>query len=243
MSHYPTLSEDNATQIMKNFLENGHDVNLITPNIEMASYENSSEENEFNEKLLDQLIKKMIGNVKQNRAKGWDDDKVESYFSAYLFEALTECNTPIQALSNHNFWRYLSLAKFWWFIEIRQPDPNSRGRYIHPKSPSKHVLVRCYNRGRLSASNEEKAPFKLSELAKQDTEMWQSQILGVNTSFSQEMTKAIVTKQAEHRLGPGPGGALRQIGKKINRFRANIYLYNFSEKNSEDLINELWDDE
>ena len=103
MSQYPTLSEDNATQIMKSFLENGYDINLIIPNIEMASYESSSEENEFNEELLDDLIKKMNGDVKQNKARGWDDDKVESYFSAYLFEALTECNTPIQALSNHNF--------------------------------------------------------------------------------------------------------------------------------------------
>ena len=175
--------------------------------------------------------------VKRNiNADGWPKDKVESYFASYLYSALTDCNVPIQALSNHNFWCYLSLAKFWWFIEIREPNTNSRHIHVHPKKNNKHLLVRCYNRGRLSSDNNEEPVFALSQLATEDTDLWQSQILGVNTSYSTEVTKAIVRKQSEQRQG-----TLRKVGTKINRFRANLYMYAFDENQSQKLIDELWE--
>ena len=91
MSKYPSISEDAANQLMKLFISNGFDGNLIKQHIEMAGLSESDEGVAFDEELLDTKIKEMKGFVLQHRNRdGWPIDKVESYFASYLFSALRD---------------------------------------------------------------------------------------------------------------------------------------------------------
>ena len=70
MSKYPSISEDAANELMKLFVSDDFEENLINQHIEMVELGDSDDNVAFNEELLDTKIKEMKGFVKQHQ-KRW----------------------------------------------------------------------------------------------------------------------------------------------------------------------------
>ena len=61
MSKYPSISEDAANELMKLFVSDDFEENLINQHIEMVELGDSDDNVAFNEELLDTKIKEMKG--------------------------------------------------------------------------------------------------------------------------------------------------------------------------------------
>ena len=59
MSKYPSISEDAANELMKLFVSDDFEENLINQHIEMVELGDSDDNVAFNEELLDTKIKEM----------------------------------------------------------------------------------------------------------------------------------------------------------------------------------------
>ena len=162
---------------------------------------------------------------------------IESIFSSYFYEFMTKSEISPDALCDPGFWRYLSMGPFWWFVTWRQ---NKAFQHICPtgSNRNKHILIRCYARGRICAEGNQKAPYELSMLDKQGDDLWQSHIIGVTTNYSLPLCRAILRKQNDLYLETD---ALREVIKRrINRANVNSCMEAIDEPFANRIVNMHW---
>ena len=162
---------------------------------------------------------------------------IESVFSSYFYEFINESNISPDALCDPGFWRYLSMGPFWWFVNWRQKKAFG---HISPtgSNRNKHILIRCYSRGRICAEGNQKAPYELSMLSEQGADLWQSHIIGVTTNYSLPLCRAILRKQNDLYLETD---ALREVIKRrINRANVNSCMEIIDEPFADRIVNMHW---
>jgi hypothetical protein len=164
-------------------------------------------------------------------------NSIESMFSSYFYEFMTELKISPDALCDPGFWRYLSMGPFWWFVTWRQKKAFG---HISPSGSNrnKHILIRCYARGRICAEGNQKAPYELSMLEKQGDDLWQSHIIGVTTNYSLPLSRAILRKQNNLYLKTD---ALREVVKRrINRANVNSCMEVIDDIFAARIVNMHW---
>ena len=167
-----------------------------------------------------------------------DDDRVESIFSAAFHQVLTKCGITHECLLDFGFWRYITLSHLWWYVQWRQdPRPGySYRQYTNPKSEQVlQPVVRAFNRGRLCESDRS---YELAFKARQDTEFWQSAILGLVTSYWKEHTTAWVNKHFEDRFGVSDFRKIPQ--PRVRQNRTNIFIPALSEEENKAFFDDAY---
>ena len=168
-----------------------------------------------------------------------DKDRFEGRIAGPLHSAVTACDVPWEALDDPGFWRYLALTRFWWFVSWREKafatgDARKYARYVDAKNQTVTVLVRTFNRGRLSIRD---GNYDLAYEAPKATDLWQSHILGVNTSYSPEVTRALADRYARDRL---PARSLRAVARTMNRTNTNVVTIEYHPGEAADYVDSHW---
>ncbi len=168
-----------------------------------------------------------------------DKDRFEGQVAGPLHSAVTACDVPWEALDDPGFWRYLALTRFWWFVSWREKafatgDARKYARYVDAKNQTVTVLVRTFNRGRLSIRD---GNYDLAYEAPKATDLWQSHILGVNTSYSPEVTRALADRYARDRL---PARSLRAVARTMNRTNTNVVTIEYHPGEAADYVDSHW---
>ncbi len=197
---------------------------------------------EVNLKPLDRLLpslKELHAAFLETPEASSDKDRFEGRIAGPLHSVITTCALPLEALDDPGFWRYLALTRFWWFVSWREKafttgDARKYARYINAKNPTVTVLVRTFNRGRLSLRD---GNYHLAYEAPQATDLWQSHILGVNTSYSPEVARAVAERYARDRL---TAGSLRVVAKAMNRTNTNVVTVDYDPAEAEDYVDSHW---
>lgn len=236
---YPILTSEATSELASRFLE------LEDINLELIEDKSRwiGVGAEVNFKPLDRQISRMkalhIEFLSTTESKS-DADRFEGRIAGPVHSAIMACDIPQEALDDPGFWRYLALTRFWWFVIWREKRAfNSRNssryiRYVNAKNPTVTVLIRTFNRGRLSLVD---GSYDLAYAAPMATDLWQSHILPVNTSYSPKVTRAFVDRHARDRLMTN---TLRSVAKSINRTNTNIVTIDYSQEEATDYINSHW---
>ena len=164
-------------------------------------------------------------------------DEVEGRAASHLYAALE--NVPVEVLDDRGFWRYLSLAYFWDFIEWREHNPFLKGnymKYLDGENSAESVLTRMYLR--IAALGGSKYT-ELASAVERGVDVWRSHILRVKTGTSPALTRALVRFQERNQLKRDD---MRELAKRLNRTWTNVVLNIYDDSEAEALIAELSSD-
>lgn len=164
-------------------------------------------------------------------------DEVEGRAAVHLYVALQ--NVPIEVLDDRGFWRYLSFAHFWDFIEWRERKPFSKGnhmKYLDGENSAEAVLPRMYLRIAALGGSEYA---ELASAVKRGVDVWRSHILRVKTGTSPTLTRALIRFQERNQLTRDD---VRELAKRLNRTWTNVVLNIYNDSEAEALIAELSSD-
>lgn len=143
---------------------------------------------------------------------------------------------PVEILDDPGFWRFLALARFWWFMEWREAGPlhGENGlTYIDAKRNSEQIPLRLYLRVSAVAAVD---PLLAKDILK-STDFWRSHVIRVRTGSANQVAAAFVAMQK----GPGRLSTplLRAYAKRLNRTWTNTHLGLFDAKRAVALVEEL----
>ena len=164
-------------------------------------------------------------------------DKVEGRAASHLYAALE--NVPIEVLDDRGFWRFLSFAYFWDFIEWREHNPFLKGnymKYLDGEDSTESVLTRMYLRVAAIGGSEYA---ELASAVERGVDVWRSHILRVRTGTSPALTRALVRFQERNQLKRDD---MRELAKRLNRTWTNVVLNIYNDSEAEALIAELSSD-
>jgi len=163
-----------------------------------------------------------------------DRDRVEGRLAAGTFDTLN--SLPIEVLDDRGFWRFLSIAVFWWFVAWREESAISRGNiatYTDASKSTEQIPLRLYLRAFSVAGGEETdLPSALPRAA----DFWRSHILRTQTASAPQIARSLVKMQMEHALSTKE---LRPLARRVNRVWTNTLLFLFSEAEAEALIDQM----
>jgi hypothetical protein len=180
-------------------------------------------------------------------------EMLEGRFAGRLHEVLVEC--PIEVLDDHEFWTYLAVVHFWRFILVREQksfeaaSKGSRAALDDDSSPSEeHVPFRRYFDGTdvyqiplrmfiRAQAVESDGDYSLTEAVSDGTDFWRSHVIRVSTSYWPPLSRALVRRQADERLGTTE---LRKAAKTLNRYRANMYPAAYDDDLAEQAVDRSW---
>ena len=142
---------------------------------------------------------------------------------------------PLAVVDDPGFWRYLSIAHFWWLATWRHRsafgggDPGLYLRYVDGVHQTECVLTRMYLRAQIAEID---GDYWLAGAVPQGSDFWRSHVLRVSTGASPAVARALVREQVEHRMPTDEG-------RSLNRVSSNVVLPLYSEDEASELISEL----
>lgn len=172
----------------------------------------------------------------QASGEGAKPEEFEGLVAGELHRALRDY--PVEALDDPGFWRYVSLAKLWWFIEEREAGPLGRGNhltYIDGLRPAECVPLRMFLRAQAIRNDDD---YHLASSMKQATDFWRSHVVRVRTGGAPPLARGLTRLQAAERM---PTEELRQYAKRINRLWTNVVLDRLDDDEADRLMRELYD--
>lgn len=180
-------------------------------------------------------------------------ETLEGRFAGRVHEVLVEC--PIEVLDDHEFWTYLAVVHFWRFIVVREQKSFEKAKkggqaeLDDDATPAEeHVPFRRYFDGTdvyqiplrmfiRAQAVEEHGDYSLTEAVADGTDFWRSHVVRVSTSYWPPLSRALVRRQADERLGTKE---LRKAAKTLNRFRANMYPAVYDDHLAEQAVDRSW---
>ena len=239
---YPTLEISAALELAHDFLESGRWSKSSVDS--RAKPEGKGVEADL-DPLDDEIVSLKADLDKHLEGpKPKDKDAIEGFLAGRLHSLLAECELDEEVLNDEKFWVYLSFRYFWWFLTWREQafnpkknprDPAAYKRYFDAKDQTVCVLVRMYNRARISLEGDS---YELAYAAHEATDFWQSHILPVNTSYSGVLSRAMAKRHGEDRL---PTDTLRQVARSFNRTNTNVITFSYSREEAERYVDDHWD--
>ena len=239
---YPTLENLGALELAQEFLESGRSSKKSVD--ARAKWLGTGVDADLDP--LDDEIASLQAALEKHLEgpEAGDKDAIEGFLAGRLHYLLLECELDDEVLNDEGFWVYLSFRYFWWFLIWREKafnpektprDPAAYKRYFDAKDQTVCVLVRMYNRARISL---EDGSYELANKAPKATDFWQSHILPVNTSYSPALSRAMAKRHGEDRL---PTNTLRQVARSFNRTNTNVITFNYSSEEAERYVDDHWD--
>ena len=152
-----------------------------------------------------------------------DRDLFEGIAAGQLHKTVR--NLPTEVLDDPSFWRYLSIAHFWWLVRWRESgtfkggDYSKYRKYLDASNPIECVLTRMLLRGQIALRDGD--DYSLAATIPRGTDFWRSHILRVRTGTTPTLARAFVERQAENRLETTE---IRAYAKQLNRVWTNVVL-------------------
>ncbi len=168
---------------------------------------------------------------------GGRPEEFEGLAAGDLHRALRDL--PIEALDDPGFWRYVSVARLWWFIEEREAGPISRGNhmnYIDGLRPAECVPLRMFLRAQAIQDGDD---YSLASSMKQATDFWRSHVIRVRTGGAPPLARSFTRLQTEKQMPTSP--ELRPFARRLNRLWANVVLDRLDESDADQLMAELYE--
>ena len=167
-------------------------------------------------KLLDKW-KKQIKAIGDNAAK---KEVVEAQLSSELFRSLHKL--PVTALTDSDFWRFLSCHYFFEFTLWRDGENCALASFGANANTVTYDCVpyRMFNRALVAFGISEDID-DLSYAEVPGTDLWRSHLLRVLNSFSSTMSQALLDKSVEKKL---PTAIIREVVKRLRKNRANVFF-------------------
>jgi hypothetical protein len=148
-------------------------------------------------------------------------------------------SVPMAVIDDPGFWRYLSIAHFWWLATWRHQstflsgDPAQYMRYVDGVHQTECVLTRMYLRAQIA---EVDGDYSLASAVPQGSDFWRSHILRVSTGSSPKLAQALIREQLDQRM---PTDEVRALARDLNRVSSNVVLSVYSSEDASSLISEL----
>ena len=248
MMRYQTLGEVQLTELAKSFLEKS-DLDTGDTNLVDSHHEHGGSGETVDLRPLRDRAKEMRtlhASLLDDPEFAGDLDRIEGRLSPILHQGLADCRVPDEAMESPDFWRYLALRYFWWFIFWRHQTAQSGknqafkegGKYLRYLDHKKHeisVLARMYIRADLSL--DESGSYELAWAGKGATDLWQSHVIPVRTGFSPVLVRALLRRQAREPLGTED---LRDVVKQIKRSNTNVMPIDWDDAEADAYIGHHW---
>ena len=228
---YPCYQIAQGRQVIANFKAQGKLLKSI-PQPENRTVVAASSEVEFDE-ILRMLSKQIsVAEAEKLHATGLTDDQVEGHFAVILH--LEFSDFPAQALTDPDFWRYVSAEYFRDFIYWRDGEncsPASFGLDAKRRIPN-CVPLRMFNRAHIANRIiENGSSLDLEKIClAAGADFWQSHVFRAYHRFDLKIVEKFVLASFENK-----NDVLREVAKTVRQFRAN-YNFQFRE---EDRIEEM----
>jgi hypothetical protein len=228
---YPCYQLAQGRQVIANYKAQGKFLKSV-PQPENRTVVSESLEVEFDE-ILRMLSKRLsVTEAEKLRATGLTDDQVEGHFAMTLHSELSDF--PAQALTDPDFWRYVSVEFFRDFIYWRDGENCSQASFgldVKRRIPN-CVLLRMYNRAHIAHRIiESGSALTLEKIClASGADFWQSHVFRAYHRFDVKIVEAFVLASMENK-----NDVLREVAKTVKQFRAN---YNFQFR-QDDRIKEM----
>ncbi len=168
---------------------------------------------------------------------GGKPEEFEGIVAGDLHLALRDL--PVETLDDPGFWRYVAVAKLWWFIEDREEGPIARGnhmKYVDGLHPAECVPLRMFLRAQAIESGDD---YSLASSMRQATDFWRSHIIRVRTGSAPPLARSFTRLQADKQMPTSP--ELRPFARRVNRLWSNVVLDRLDEDEADELMNELYE--
>lgn len=188
---------------------------------------------------LDEAVRRMTARWVEflGSEDGGQPEEFEGLVAGELHRALRDL--PIETLDDPGFWRYVSLAKLWWFIEEREAGPISRGnhmKYIDGLKPAECVPLRMFLRAQAIRDGDD---YDLASSMKRATDFWRSHVIRVRTGGAPPVARSFTRLQVEKQMPTTP--ELRPLARRLNRLWANVVPDRLDESDADELMAELYE--
>ena len=231
---YPTLNLGHADAIVADRLRG------LEPGCDnLAVWRGSGESIDFDE--LDAAVeaaKAELERIGADPSLTQDKEPFEGALAVSIYPFLS--SVPVEVKDDPGFWRYLSLSRFWWFVEWRESGPIERGNvstYVDGRRNTEHIPLRMYLR--VKAVAEAGRPELAQELEK-CTDFWRSHVIRVRTATAPNLAAAFAAMQhGDDRLKTE---ALRSFARRLNRLWTNAELSTYSTAEASALLEALRDE-
>jgi len=144
---------------------------------------------------------------------------------------------PIEALDDPGFWRYLSLAHFWWFIAAREERAIERGNAMtYVDGGTECVPFRMFLRAQAIRDGDD---YALAGALPQASDFWRSHVIRVKTATAPALARSLARLQVEKRM---VSNDVRPFARRVNRLWSNIVFQNWDESECDALLRDLYEE-
>jgi hypothetical protein len=144
---------------------------------------------------------------------------------------------PIEALDDPGFWRYLSLAHFWWFITVREARSIERGNVMTYVDGGKEcVPFRMFLRAQAVRNGDD---YSLAGALPRSADFWRSHIIRVKTGTVPPLARSFARLQRDKHMASDD---VRPFARRMNRLWSNIVFQIWDDDECDELLAELYAD-
>lgn len=164
-----------------------------------------------------------------------DKEPFEAELAVAIYAFLSEL--PIEVLDDPDFWRFLAVSRFWWFIEWRESKPIESGHaatYTDARRNTEQIPLRLFLRVK-SVATVSGPEFVLG--LEKCTDFWRSHVIRVRNGAAPALATSLVAMQkSPARLKTEP---LRAFARRLNRTWTNTHLALYDRAMAEALVSEF----
>ena len=163
-----------------------------------------------------------------------DHDRVEGRLAEETMPILA--TLPIEVLDDRGFWRFLSIAIFWWFVAWREEAAIVRGNistYTDARKSTEQIPLRLFLRARSVAGGDS---HDLASVLPRAADFWRSHVLRTQTCSAPSIARSLVQMQEMHGLSTTD---IRPLARRLNRVWTNTLLFIYSEDEAAILVEQL----
>ena len=161
-------------------------------------------------------------------------EELEGRFAGDVHRALRDL--PIEILDDPGFWRYLSLAEFWWFVRLREGGPIARGNVMtYVDGGRECVPLRMFLRAQAIRKGDD---YSLAGALPRATDFWRSHVLRVNTGTAPQLARSLARLQLETRM---VSEEIRPLARELNRLWSNIVFHVYEEEDCDEVLRDLYE--
>lgn len=227
---YPLLTRSKTIRISRLLIEGKQ------PNWELERTWVGAGEDVSLEALQD-VLARMKTEFENRPSRGIESspEAFEGRFAGEVHRTLRDL--PIEALDDPGFWRFLSLAHFWWFIAEREAGAIARGNVMtYVDGGGECVPFRMFIRAQAVRDGDD---YSLAAAIPKGTDFWRSHVLRVKTATAPALTRSFARLQAERRM---VSSDLRPFARRVNRLWSNVIFHVWDEDECDVLLADLHDE-